>query len=216
MTSTIPVLTVQTYGAKPGYMAIVPSPVFVDTGEDPPIDPFAAAATYPIQIGRNSYELYLRFQFVDPTAAVGTLKIHTTASLPSGVAVKYKGIWTASAYTTPTIDTSTVATTAITTALPAASNLSINNSISNTSSTTFFSDYLVLQVQTTTAAVAQTLSLPIVVTFDMTTTQNVTVPLTVVIGNDSSVTGYIDIDGICTDTIDLTGIVYPDNINVPW
>lgn len=204
---------VQTVGATPGRVYISGSFAFMDSGVAPITEPSTSASIVPVQIGKNSYEVFVRFSFAVATGStVQKLRVHYSgAGLPTGVSLKYKGSWTASAYTTPTSSTSTVATTTIPTSTPASANISIDNSTSTTKTLDFVSDYLVLQLQTTSSAAAATLSIPLTLTYDLDGVDKTEVfTFTAVLSSIASITPYVDISGVFYDTIDITGVLYEE------
>lgn len=123
----------------------------------------ATAANYssnPITAGNNSYEVWLRAHFTGTFNQVDNLQfwMSTDFSPNTGLTVKWKGNNSGS-YTTPTASTSSVATATVPTSDPGTANVSIGTSLAGNLSAAGYSDYIVLQLQTTTAAAAGDTSL---------------------------------------------------------
>lgn len=149
----------QTYGTSPG--------TSVDLGESGNLFNFkdiddATAANYssnPITAGNNSYEVWLRAHFTGTFNTVDNLQfwMSTDFSPNTGLSVKWTGEQVN--YVTPVKTTSTVATTAVPTSDPGTANVSIGGSLAGQLTAAGYSDYIVLQLQTTTAAAAGDTSL---------------------------------------------------------
>jgi len=109
--------------------------------------------SYPITAGNNSYELWLKGHFSGSFAKVQTGKFWKSAGGPdSGISLKWEGITTA--YATPTTGSSTVATAAAPTATPGSANVSFGGSLAGSITAAGYTDYITMQMQTTTAASA--------------------------------------------------------------
>ena len=113
----------------------------------------------PIVAGENSYEVWLRAHFTDTFNQIDNLQfwMSTDFSPNTGLAVKWDG--ETETYATPTESTSSVATTAVPTSDPGTANVSIGGSLAGNLSSAGYSDYIVLQLQTTTSAAAGDTSL---------------------------------------------------------
>ena len=152
----------QTYGASPG--------TATDLGASGNLFNFkdaddATAANYtsnPITAGNNSYEVWLRMHFTDSFNKIDNLQfwMSTDFSPNTGLSVKWKGN-NAGAYQTPTKVTSTVADGAVPTSDPGTANVSIGGNLAGNLTSAGYSDYIVLQLQTTTSAAAGDTSLAI-------------------------------------------------------
>lgn len=150
----------QTYGASPG--------TTVDLGSSGNLFNFksiddATAANYssnPVTAGLNSYEVWLRAHFTGTFNTIENLQfwMSTDFSPNTGLTLKYKAN-NQTSYVTPTASTSSVATTAMPTSDPGTANVSIGGSLSGTLSAAGYSDYIVIQLQTTTSAAAGDTSL---------------------------------------------------------
>lgn len=116
-----------------------------------------SAANYtanPVTAGNASYEVWLRAHFTGTFNQIQNVQFwKSSGTLGTGEAIKWDDGGNAT-YGTPTSATSGKATTTIPTADPGSSNVSINSSQSSSLSAAGFSDYIVLQLQTTTAAEA--------------------------------------------------------------
>jgi len=112
-------------------------------------------STYPITAGNNSYEIWLRGHFTGTFNTVDNLQLwQSTAFDPAtGLTLKYKANNVGS-YVQSVKTESTVATTAMPTSDPGTANVSIGASLSGALTEAGFSDYIVIQLQTTTDAAA--------------------------------------------------------------
>lgn len=124
----------------------------------------ATAANYSsnqVVAGENSYEVWLRAHFTGTFNTIENLQfwMSTDFSPNTGLSVKWEGEQTT--YVTPTESTSSVATTAVPTSDPGTANVSIGGSLSGQLTGAGYSDYIVLQVQTTTSAAAGDSSLAV-------------------------------------------------------
>jgi|GEM_PF-5857684 len=207
------VLTAQSVGAEPGSVKVSPCINFVDTGQEPPTRPDYVIATVPISAGENSYEVYFKLPIDPGTLTVSAFRVYLTSALPTGVTLKYKADWTGgtSAYATPTRVTSTVATTTIPTSLPGTANVTIDESLATTKTVPFLTDYIVMQLQTTTSAAegAGALSLYVQYLDSSANTYTGIIPITYNVSKSSSSGIYYDVSGIYNDYIDVTG-QFPD------
>jgi len=151
----------QTYGASG-------SETTTDLGESGNLFNFkdaddATPANYtdhPITAGNNSYEVWLRGHWTGTFNKIDNLQfwMSTDFSPNTGLTVKWKGNGQTS-YSTPTSNTSTIATDAVPTSDPGTANVSIGGSLSGSLTSAGYSDYIVLQLQTTAAAAAGDTSL---------------------------------------------------------
>lgn len=110
-------------------------------------------STNPITAGNNSYETWIRGHFTGTFNKVDNLQFwQSTAFSPTtGLTLKYKAN-NVGAYVTATKVTSTVATVAMPVADPATANVSIAASLTGSLVAAGWSDYIVIQLQTTVAA----------------------------------------------------------------
>lgn len=109
----------------------------------------------PVIAGENSYELWIRAHFTGTFNVVDNLQfwMSTDFSPNTGLALKYKAN-NVGAYVQSVKTTSTVATVDMPTSDPGTANVSIATSLSGTLVAAGYSDYIVMQLQTTTAAAA--------------------------------------------------------------
>jgi hypothetical protein len=205
---------VQTYGASPGYQMIIATPALVNTGDEPPIDPYIDYLMVPIVPGTNSFELFLRAQFMDPSAAITSIKLFLdTYVFPANVTLKFKGSWSSSAYTTPVKTTSSIATADVPVASPAGINVSVGNTTTYSKTETFFTDYLVFQLQTTMTAAQVATTIPVKLVYILggvptTKTFNILASTQ----KNPAIVSYYEILGIFKDTVDVTGTLNEDGI----
>jgi hypothetical protein len=118
------------------------------------IDSLASPAdytSYPITAGNNSYELWIKMHFSGTFAKVQNAKFWKSSGGPDdGISLKWDGATTA--YATPTTANSTVATADVPTASPGSANVSFDGNLAGSLTAAGYTDYIVLQMQTTTAA----------------------------------------------------------------
>lgn len=152
----------QTHGASPG--------TAVDLGESGNLFNFknvddatpANYSTYPITAGNNSFEVWLRLHLTGTFTVVDNIQfwMSTDFSPNTGLSIKWKGN-NAGSYQTPTASTSSVATSGIPTSDPGTANVSIGGSLSGQLVAAGYSDYIVMQLQTTASAPAGDTSLAV-------------------------------------------------------
>lgn len=113
----------------------------------------------PVVAGENSYEVFLRAHFTGTFNKIDNLQfwMSTNFSPATGLAVKWEG--DSVTYATPVATTSSIATTNVPTSDPGTANVSIGGSLAGNLSSSGYSDYIVLQLQTTTSAAAGDTSL---------------------------------------------------------
>jgi hypothetical protein len=109
--------------------------------------------SYPITAGNNSYELFIRGHWTGTFSSVNNVQFWNSAGGPdTGISIKSKG--TVTGYTTPTTAVSTIATADVPTGDPGTANVSIGGSLGGSLTAAGYSDYVVMQMQTTTGAAA--------------------------------------------------------------
>lgn len=110
--------------------------------------------SYPITAGQNSYEVWLRGKWTSTFNAISNLQFWKSAptAYDTGISIKWKG--TTEAYVTPVTGNSTVATANAPTTDPGTANVSIGGALTGSLAASGYSDYITLQMQTTTAAAA--------------------------------------------------------------
>ena len=121
----------------------------------------ATAANYssnPINAGDHSYEVWLRGKFTGTFNSIGNFQFwrSTNFSPSTGLAISWGQT---SAYATPTSGDSTKATASVPTSDPGAANVGVGANPSGSLSASGFTNYIVLQLDTTTAAAAGDTSL---------------------------------------------------------
>jgi len=125
----------------------------------------ATAANYssnPVTAGNNSYEVWIRAHFTDTFNVIDNLQfwMSTDFSPNTGLVLKYKAN-NVGAHVPAVKTTSTVATVSMPTSDPATANVSIGGSLSGTLVAAGYSDYIVIQLQTTVSAAAGDSSLAV-------------------------------------------------------
>jgi len=109
--------------------------------------------SYPITAGNNSYEVWLRGHFTGTFNQIQNLKFWKSAgNYGAGEAIKFVGNVTA--FDDPTTADSPYATGNVPTASPGSANVSIGGNLAGVLASAGYSDYMVMQLQTTTAAEA--------------------------------------------------------------
>lgn len=116
-------------------------------------------ATYPIPAGSNSYEVWLQGAFTGTFNAIYDLRfwMSTDFSPNTGLTIKAKS--NQQYYGQPTNATSSIAIDAVSTSDPGTANVSVGGSLTSSLTTSGYTDYIVVQLQTTTAAPAGDTSL---------------------------------------------------------
>lgn len=112
-------------------------------------------STYPITAGNHSYEVWLRGHFTGTFNKVDNLQFwQSTAFSPAtGLEVEYKAN-NVGAYVQAVKTESTIATVAMPTSDPGTANVSIGGSLAGQLNSAGYSDYIVLQLHTTSGAAA--------------------------------------------------------------
>lgn len=128
---------------------------FMSTDSATPAD----YSTNPIVAGENSYEVFLRAKFGGTFNTVDNLQfwMSTDFSPNTGLTVKWEG--DSVTYATPVATASSIATTNVPTSDPGTANVSIGSSLAGELTSAGYSDYICLQLQTTTSAAAGDTSL---------------------------------------------------------
>lgn len=110
--------------------------------------------TYPVVAGNNSFEVWLRGKWSGTFNKIENLQFFKSSGGPdSGISIKWDGSGNTT-YSTPVSTASSIATADVPTADPGTANVSIGNSLSGSLTSAGYSDYIVLQVQTTVSAAA--------------------------------------------------------------
>jgi hypothetical protein len=113
----------------------------------------AQYTAYPITAGNNSYEVFMRGHFYGSFNKVQNVQFWKSAgNLGTGETLYWKDGGVV-AYTQP-LTTAVLTNVAVPTADPGSSNVSIGGSQASSLSAAGFSDYIVLQLRTTTASEA--------------------------------------------------------------
>ena len=118
-------------------------------------------AANPITAGQNSFEVWLRGHFTGTFNRIDDVRfwMSTGFSPATGLAVFWRG--TQVIYLQPAAGTSSIATSSVPTADPGSANVSIGGSLSGSLVAVGFTDHVVLQLRTTTAAPAGDTSLAV-------------------------------------------------------
>ena len=119
-------------------------------------DSLASAAdytSYPITAGNNSYEVWLKGHFTGSFNKIQNAKFwKSDGSFGTGEAIKWDGVTTA--YVTPVTSESTSCTADVPTTSPGSANVSFGGDLGGSITAAGFSDFIIMQMQTTTAAEA--------------------------------------------------------------
>jgi len=109
--------------------------------------------SYPITAGNNSYDVWLKGHFTGTFNKVQNAKFWKSAGGPdTGISLKWEGITTA--YATPTTANSTYASADVPTTSPGSANVSFGGSLAGSITAAGYSDFITLQMRTTTGASA--------------------------------------------------------------
>jgi hypothetical protein len=204
------ILAAQSVGAEPGSVKTTSQIALINTGQEPPLRADYTVANVPIPAGENSYEAFLKLPIDPDLLTVSGIKLYLTSALPTGVVLKYKSDWTGgtSAYSTPVKSTSGKAVTTIPVSLPAAANVSIDGALATTKTIPFLTDYIILQLQTTTSAATGVGSLTLYVQYvdNTANTYTGTLPVNYYISPSNAGSIFYNIVGIFNDFIDITGV----------
>ncbi len=109
--------------------------------------------SYPITAGNNSYDVWLKGHFTGSFNQIQNAKFYKSAgAYGTGEAIKFVGHTTA--YAQPTTGDSSYASADVPTASPGSANVSFGGDLSGSITGVGYSDFVVLQLRTTTAAEA--------------------------------------------------------------
>lgn len=107
--------------------------------------------SYPITAGNNSYDVWLKGYLTGTFNKVQNAKFYKSSGAEgTGEDMKWQGHTTA--YHTPTTGDSSYASADVPTAAPGSANVSFGGDLSNNITAAGFSDFITLQLRTTTAA----------------------------------------------------------------
>lgn len=116
-------------------------------------------AQNPIPAGSNSFEVWLRAHFSGVFNNIWDMRFWQSIDFSPNTGLVVKVKTNQQLYQQPTNATSSIATATVSTSDPGSANVSIAGSLSSSLSTSGFSDYIVSQLQTTSAAPAGDTSL---------------------------------------------------------
>jgi len=117
-----------------------------DSAELTPLD-------YPITAGSNSYEKWIVGSFSGTFTKIDNIRFwKSSGTYVTGEVIKWTGSETT--FSTPTQNTSTVAVGSVPESEPASANVTIGGSLTGSLTATGSTDYIVLQLQTTTSTPA--------------------------------------------------------------
>lgn len=150
----------KTYGTSPGTAEDIGESGNIFNFMDADTNTESDYTTYPITAGNNSYEVWLRGHFTGTFNTIDNIQfwMSTDFSPNTGLAVYWKGNNVGS-YVTPVKTASAIATSTVPASDPGTANVSIGGSLTGSLTAPGYSDYIVLQLQTTTAAAAGDTSL---------------------------------------------------------
>ena len=149
----------QTYGSSPGTVSSLGASGNLFNFKRADDATAANYSSYPITAGDKSYEVWLRAKFTGTFNKIDNIQFwrSTDFSPNTGLSLKW-GDGGVSAYATPVTGTNK-ATTDIPTSDPGSANVSIGGNITGNLSASGYTDYIVLQLNTTSAAAAGDTSL---------------------------------------------------------
>ena len=109
--------------------------------------------SYPITAGNNSYDVWLKGHFTGTFNKIQNGKFYkSSGTLGTGETIKFIGAVTA--YHTPVTGNSSYASADVDTSAPGSANVSFNSSLDGNITGVGYSDFIVTQLRTTTAAEA--------------------------------------------------------------
>lgn len=149
----------QTIGATPGTRQDLGSTGNLANFKN--IDSFGTSlyAQNPIPAGSNSYEVWLQGHFTGTFNSIYDIRFWMSVDFSPNTGLTVYSKTNQQVYQTPVNATSSIATSIIGTSDPGAANVSLSGSLSSSLTTSGYTDYIVLQLQTTTAAPAGDTSL---------------------------------------------------------
>jgi len=115
--------------------------------------------THPIPAGNNSFEVYLQGYFSGAFNSIYDLRFWMSTDYSPNTGLVVKANMGQQLYAQPTNATSSIATSTIGTSDPGTANVSIGGSLNSSLTSSGYTDYIVLQLQTNTAAAAGDTSL---------------------------------------------------------
>jgi hypothetical protein len=116
-------------------------------------------ATNPIPAGNNSFELWLRGNFSGVFNSVSNIQFWMSTGFSPSTGLTVMANTQQVTYAQPTSATSSIATSAVSTSAPGTQNVSVGGSLTSSITSSGYTDYIVLQLQTTTLAPAGDTSL---------------------------------------------------------
>jgi hypothetical protein len=109
--------------------------------------------SYPITAGNNSYDVWLKGHYTGTFNQIQNAKFYKSAgALGTGETINFVGHITA--YHIPTTADSSYASAAVPTSTPGSANVSFGGDLAGSITGAGYSDFIILQLQTTTAAEA--------------------------------------------------------------
>lgn len=111
-------------------------------------------ASHPIPAGNNSFEVWLQGVFSGTFNAIYDLRFWMSTDFSPNTGLVIKSKCNQPTYAQPTNATSSIAVTTLGTSDPGTANVSLGGSLTSSLTTSGYTDYIVLQLQTTTAAPA--------------------------------------------------------------
>jgi len=114
---------------------------------------------YPVPAGNNSFEVWLQGHFTGIFNSIYDLRFWMSTDFSPNTGLVVKSNSQQQVYNQPSSLTSSIATSTIGTSDPGARNVSVGGSLTSSITTSGYTDYIVTQLQTTTAAAAGDTSL---------------------------------------------------------
>ncbi len=114
---------------------------------------------YPVPAGNNSYETWLQGHFTGVFNSIYDLRFWMSTDFSPNTGLVVKTNTQQQTYNQPTSLTSSIATNTIGTSDPGTANVTVGGSLTSSITTSGYTDYIVTQLQTTTAAAAGDTSL---------------------------------------------------------
>ena len=152
----------QIMGESPGFEYLISDLYLPSTSVPSPNHPRQDPEYLKVFETLNADEAVFRLQFVNTSAVVNGLYLYSNSAMPTGLTLKFG---CSSGYYTPTNSTSTIATSVVPTGAPASPNISVRGSFATITADTFKSDYVYLQLSTTSLATPGGYTVPLVVRY---------------------------------------------------
>ncbi len=149
----------QTVGAPPGTRADLGSSGNLANFKN--VDSIGTSdyAQYPVPAGNNSFEIWLQGHFTGIFNSISNLQFWMSTAFSPNTGLVVMAATQQTTFQQPTNASSSIATSQVSTSAPGVPNVSVGGNVNSSLTTSGYTDYMVLQMQTTTAAPAGDTSL---------------------------------------------------------